>query len=165
MNIKMSETGEPDMSDQLKSFVSSEVKQAVLDSETNLLSSMQTMMDTNFNTFKTSMESTQKELSTMQLAKMEENLFDSYKFKRHGNEAQFRGNIKIISKLREADSSLANANTRVSRSFPFRILERARYLRYALDAAVNNRCNSTVHIRFLAYLTGRNRVNAINFQI
>ena len=73
MNIKMSETGEPDMSDQLKSFVSSEVKQAVLDSQTNLLSSMQTMMDTNFNTFKTSMESTQKELSTMQLAKMEEN--------------------------------------------------------------------------------------------
>ena len=44
-----------------------------------------------------------------------------------------------------------STNTRVSRSFPFRILERARYLRYALDATVNNRCNSTVHIRFLAY--------------
>ena len=71
----------------------------------------------------------------------------------------------LPSEFQDKCSYFKDCDTRVSRSFPFRILERARYLRYALDAAVNNHCNSTVHIRFLAYLTERNRVNAINFQI
>lgn len=52
------------------------------------------------------METTQNELLSSQLAKIEENSFSSSKFKRHWNEAQYRGNAQILTKLREADSNL-----------------------------------------------------------
>lgn len=71
---------------------------------------MKTLIDSNFKNFQSSMETTQKELSSSQLAKIEENIFGSYKFKRHGNEAQYRGNAQVITKLREADASLDSAN-------------------------------------------------------
>lgn len=41
------------------------------------------MIDSNFKNFQTSMETSQKELSSSQLAKIEENIFGS-----HGNEEQ-----------------------------------------------------------------------------
>ena len=86
--------------------IASEVKKAVDASQTQLLTNMQSLMDTNFKSFRTSIESTQKELSSTQISKIEENLFGSYKFKRHGNEARYRGNIKVMAKLREADDNL-----------------------------------------------------------
>ncbi|KAK3103157.1 hypothetical protein FSP39_016878 [Pinctada imbricata] len=96
------------MSPTTRHFISNEVQKAVDASQNNLLTSMQTMMDANFTNFRQSIETTQKDLSTTQLAKIEESMFGSYKFKRHGNEAQYRGNIQVISKLREADTNLEN---------------------------------------------------------
>ena len=68
------------------------VKKAVDASQGQLLTNLQTLLDSNFKTFKSSIENTQKELSTTQISKSEENLF-----KRHGYEAQYRGNIKVMS--------------------------------------------------------------------
>ena len=77
------------MSQDVQDAIASEVKKAVDASQGQLLNSMQTLMDSNFKTFKSSIENTQKELSTTQISKIEENLFGTYKFKRHGNEAQY----------------------------------------------------------------------------
>uniref|UniRef100_A0A8W8NCE5 Uncharacterized protein n=1 Tax=Magallana gigas TaxID=29159 RepID=A0A8W8NCE5_MAGGI len=74
---------------------------------------MKTLIDSNFRNFQTSVETRQKELSSSQLAKIEENIFGSYTFKRHGNEAQYRGNAQVITKLMEADASLDSANLSV----------------------------------------------------
>ena len=74
------------MSMDVQVAIASEVKKAVDASQRQLLTNMQTLMDSNFKTFKLSIENTQKELSTTQISKIGENLFDTYKFKRHGNE-------------------------------------------------------------------------------
>ncbi|KAK3085931.1 hypothetical protein FSP39_010930 [Pinctada imbricata] len=37
-------------------------------------------------------------------------MFGLYKFKRHGNEAQYRGNVQVLSKLKEADNHLDSNN-------------------------------------------------------
>ena len=83
----------------VKVTIASEVKKDVDASQGQLLTNMQTLMDSNFKTFKSSIENTQKELSTTKISKIEENLFGTYKFKRHGNEARYRGNIKVMSKF------------------------------------------------------------------
>uniref|UniRef100_A0A8W8IRD0 Uncharacterized protein n=1 Tax=Magallana gigas TaxID=29159 RepID=A0A8W8IRD0_MAGGI len=106
----MDEYGDAGISSEVQQIISSEVKKAVESSQNQILSSMKTLIDSNFKNFQSSMETTQKELSSSQLAKIEENIFGSYKFKRHGNEAQYRGNAQVITKLREADASLDSAN-------------------------------------------------------
>ena len=98
--------GSVNVSSDVQRVISAEVQKAVESSQNQILSSMQSMIDRNFKNFQNSMETTQKELSTSQLAKIEENIFGTYKFKRHGNEAQYRGNAQVMTKLREADSSL-----------------------------------------------------------
>ena len=98
------------MSMDVQVAIASEVKKAVDASQGQLLTNMQILMDSNFKTFKSSIENTQKELSTTQISKIEENLFGTYTFIRHGNEAQYRGNIKVMSKLREADDNLQSTN-------------------------------------------------------
>lgn len=74
---------------------------------------MKTLIDSNFKNFQSSMETKQNEVSSSQLVKIEENIIGSYKFKVHGNEAQYRGNAQVITKLREADASLDSANLSV----------------------------------------------------
>uniref|UniRef100_A0A8W8JNN1 Uncharacterized protein n=1 Tax=Magallana gigas TaxID=29159 RepID=A0A8W8JNN1_MAGGI len=109
----MDEYGDAGISSEVQQIISSEVEKAVESSQNQILSSMKILIDSNFKNFQSSMETTQKELSSSQLAKIEENIFGSYKFKRHGNEAQYRGNAQVITKLREADASLDSANLSV----------------------------------------------------
>lgn len=56
------------------------------------------------------MEIIQKEFLLLQLVKIEENIFGSYKFKCYGNEVQYWGNVQVIIKLREVDVSLDSVN-------------------------------------------------------
>ena len=72
----MADTGEPsNVSQQVQVAIASEVKKVVDASQTQLLTNMQSLMDTNFKSFRTSIESTKKELSSTQISKIEENLF------------------------------------------------------------------------------------------
>lgn len=72
---------------------------------------MRVMIDRNFKNFQSSMETTQNELLSSQLAKIEENIFSSYKFKRHGNEAQYRGNAKTRSGFKLGKNQHFHENT------------------------------------------------------
>lgn len=60
---------------------------------------MRALIDRNFKNFQSSMDTTQNELWSSQLAKIKENIFGFYKFKRHVNEAQYRVNAQILTKL------------------------------------------------------------------
>ena len=46
-------------------------------------------------------------IADKQLSKIEETLSDSYKFKKKGNEEQFKHNTKVLSQMKEADDHLA----------------------------------------------------------
>ena len=104
-HFKMSR-GESSLPDEYQAAIALEVNKAMTSSQNDLVSSMKAMMDSNFESFLSSMEATQKELSTTQISKMEESLLGAHKFKRQGNEAQYRGNAKVLSKLHEADEAL-----------------------------------------------------------
>jgi glycerate-2-kinase len=93
---KMEDYGEADVSSQVQRGISSEVKKAMESSQNQIVNSTKAMIDSNFKNFQSSMETTQKELSTAQLAKIEENVFGSYKFKRHGNEANTAEMLKSL---------------------------------------------------------------------
>ena len=58
--------------------------------------------------FEQKISSTQREISDSQLAKIQQNILlnDTYSFKRKGNEEQFKSNVRVLDKLREADSHL-----------------------------------------------------------
>ena len=45
-------------------------------------------------------------LADKQLSKIEETLNDSYKFKKRGNEEQFKHNTKVLATMKEAESHL-----------------------------------------------------------
>ncbi|KAK3086232.1 hypothetical protein FSP39_015566 [Pinctada imbricata] len=98
--------GESSLPDEYQAAIALEVNKAMTSSQNDLVSSMKAMIDSNFESFRSSMEATQKELSTTQISKMEESLLGAHKFKRQGNEAQYRGNAKVLSKLHEADEAL-----------------------------------------------------------
>ncbi|KAK3101126.1 hypothetical protein FSP39_001144 [Pinctada imbricata] len=106
----MNSADDSDITPEIRHAISKEVQKVVDSSQNQLLSNMQTMMDSNFSNSKRSIESTQKDLSTTQLSKIEESMFGSYKFKRHGNEAQYRGNVQVLSKLKKADNHLDSNN-------------------------------------------------------
>ncbi|KAK3101287.1 hypothetical protein FSP39_002412 [Pinctada imbricata] len=93
--------GESSLPDEYQAAIAIEVIKAMTSSQNDLVSSMKAMIDSNFESFRSSMEATQKELSTTQISKMEESLLADHKFKRQGNEAQYRCNAKVLSKLHE----------------------------------------------------------------
>ena len=95
-----------DLSESIRDAIAREVKQAVTSSQNDLLAKITTVMDSKLSTFQTNIQQSQVELSETQICKMEETLSDNYTFQRKGNENQFKHQVKVLSKLKEAKSQL-----------------------------------------------------------
>ena len=79
-------------------------------SQNKLLSDVDNLTSNRLSTFQQSINESQKALSDAQVAKIEEMHTDNYKFQRKGNEEQFKTNVKVHRKLKEAEHSLKDAN-------------------------------------------------------
>ena len=89
--------------------IQTEVQNAVQASQSNLLDSLKTMIDSKLDSFQKEFQNTQMSLSETQLAKIE-NLDDNFKFKKRGNEEQYKHNEKVFLKMKEADAQLSGEN-------------------------------------------------------
>ena len=78
--------------------------------QNSLTTSQNTMMTEMKNLISSEMGKISKQnqaIADKQLSKIEETLSDSYKFKKKGNEEQFKHNTKVLSQMREADDHLS----------------------------------------------------------
>ena len=89
------------------------LEQRILRSQNDVSSNIDVLISSKLASFEQKISSTQKEISDSQLAKIQQKILlnDSYSFKRKGNEEQFKSNIRVPDKLREADSHLKDALT------------------------------------------------------
>ena len=74
-----------------------------------MLSKMDNLVTNRFGQFENSLRQSQRQLSDSQLAKIEELMTDSYEFKRKGNKDQYKVNIKVMKKMKEAQSFTKDA--------------------------------------------------------
>ena len=90
----------------LQSQIRTEVQNAVVDSQNTLMTEMRNLITKEMG----KLQSHNVKLAETQLCKIEETIGDSYKFKKKGNEEQSKHNNKLITKLQEADKTLADEN-------------------------------------------------------
>ncbi|VDH99940.1 Hypothetical predicted protein [Mytilus galloprovincialis] len=95
-----------DLDDSIKAVILREVKNAVSSSQQDLLNSITTVMDSRLSSFQSNLQQSQQEISQTQIAKLEETMTNNYSFQRKGNENQYRHEVKVLSKLKEAKASL-----------------------------------------------------------
>ena len=77
-----------------------------------LMSQIDTLISSKFASLEDRMTSAQKNIADSQLSKIKEDILsnDSYVFKRKSCEDQFKFNVKVSSKLRDADVSVKNGD-------------------------------------------------------
>ena len=85
-----------------------EVETAVSNTKQNLLNSMAVLIDSRLNAFQSNIQQSQKDISDFQISKIEESVTDNFCFQRKGNKNQYKHSVKVMSKLKEACSILAN---------------------------------------------------------
>ena len=87
------------------------VEQRIQQSQNDILTNIDTLLTSRFAMFEQRISSSQRDISDSQLAKIQQNILsnDSCTFKRKGNEEQFKANVRVIDKLREADSHLTDS--------------------------------------------------------
>ncbi|CAC5371642.1 unnamed protein product [Mytilus coruscus] len=90
----------------MKQLIANEVQNAVQSSHNFMFSRIDTLMNNKIVSFESSMKESQKQLSDSQIAKIEELTTDNYEFGRKSNKKQHKINIKIIKKMKEAQSHL-----------------------------------------------------------
>ena len=90
--------------------IQNEVQNAVKSTQDQLLNSMTSLLDTRLDGFQRNIQDNQKALSDTQLTKIDENMSNSYKFKKRGNEEQHKYNQKVFIKMREASGQLDSDN-------------------------------------------------------
>ncbi|VDI02492.1 Hypothetical predicted protein [Mytilus galloprovincialis] len=95
-----------DLDDSIKAVILREVKNAVSSSQQDLLNSITTVMDSRLSSFQSNLQQSQQEISQTQIAKLEETMTDNYSFQRKGNENQYRHEVKVLTKLKEAKANL-----------------------------------------------------------
>ena len=98
------------MDDDIRETIQNEVQNAVKSTQDQLLNSLTSLLDTRLDGFQRNIQDNQKALSDTQLAKIDENMSDSYKFKKRGNEEQHKYNQKVFIKMREASGQLDSDN-------------------------------------------------------
>ena len=89
-----------------------EVVNAVAQSQNELMSQLKDLISNEMG----KVQDQQQRIAETQITKIEATLSDGHKFKRRGNEEQFKHNNKILSKIKEADNVL-DANTHHRREF------------------------------------------------
>ena len=82
------------------------VRGEVLESQNTLLDKLEALVSEKLNHFQKDINESQMALSEVQLSKMEEMTNTAYKFKKKGNEEQYKSNSKVFQKLTEAESLL-----------------------------------------------------------
>ncbi|CAC5403048.1 unnamed protein product [Mytilus coruscus] len=87
---------------QLDSLIKQRVQEAVSTAQNDNVYHMDTIIKSIFDAFQKSTNENQRQLSEIQLAKIEEMNSDNYVFKRKGNEEQFKVNSKVANKMKEA---------------------------------------------------------------
>ena len=86
----------------LADFVSAKIR----DSQAGLLSQLDSLITDKLGAFQQKIGDNQRELSDVQIAKIEELNKDEYRFRKRGNEEQYKVNVKVARKLKEADALL-----------------------------------------------------------
>ena len=94
----------------IRETIQNEVQNAVKSTQDQLLNSLTSLLDTRLDGFQRNIQDNQKDLSDTQLAKIDENMSDSYKFKKRENKEQHKHNQKVFIKMREASGQLDSDN-------------------------------------------------------
>ena len=90
--------------------IQNEVQNAVKSTQDQLLNSLTSLLDTRLDGFQRNIQDNQKDLSDTQLAKIDENMSDSNKFKKRENKEQHKHNQKVFIKMRDASGQLDSDN-------------------------------------------------------
>ncbi|VDI36147.1 Hypothetical predicted protein [Mytilus galloprovincialis] len=98
------------MDAELQQVIQTEVQNAVQSTQDQMLNSMTTLLDSRLEGFQKRIQDNQKVLSDTQIARMDESLTDSYKFRKRGNEEQHKHNQKVYAKIREAHAEFETDN-------------------------------------------------------
>ncbi|XP_063952223.1 uncharacterized protein LOC135153491 [Lytechinus pictus] len=86
--------------------VASFVDLKIRESQAGLLTQLDTLITNKLGAFQQRISDTQRDLSEAQIAKIEDMSKDQYKFRKRGNEEQYKVNVKVTRKLKEADAIL-----------------------------------------------------------
>ncbi|XP_038066172.1 uncharacterized protein LOC119736212 [Patiria miniata] len=86
--------------------ISDLVEAKIQDNQAVLLSQLDKLMSSKLNKFQQQIQENQRDLSDVQVVKIEEMTKDSYTFRKRGNEEQHKVNVKAIRKMKEADAIL-----------------------------------------------------------
>ena len=87
-----------------------EVQRAIQSSQDQLLNSLSSLVDKRLDGVERNIQENQRKLSDTQIAKIDETMTGTYKFKKRGNEEQYKHNQKVYSKMQEANSQLETDN-------------------------------------------------------
>ena len=79
---------------ELRDTIEKEVHSAVESTQNQLLNSLTSLLDARLDGFQRNIQENQKALSESQMAKIDENMTDTFKFKKRGNEEQYNCNGK-----------------------------------------------------------------------
>jgi hypothetical protein len=86
--------------------VQHQINQTIQRSNSEMLNNFSSILDSRLNAVKRNISKNQKLLADRQEAKIEHVLADGYKSKKRGNEEQFKHNVKVLSKMKEATGEL-----------------------------------------------------------
>ena len=95
---------------ELRDTIEKEVHSAVLSTQNQLLNSLTSLLDSRLDGLQRNIQENQKVLSESQLAKIDENITDTFKFKKMGNEEQYKHNQKVFAKMREIRNQVETGN-------------------------------------------------------
>ena len=71
---------------------------------------MTTLLDNRLEGFQKNIQDSQKSLSDTQLAKIDKSMSDTYKFRKRGNEEQYKHNQKVFIKMKEVNNQIETDN-------------------------------------------------------
>ena len=94
----------------IREIIRAEVQSAIIGTQDKLLNSFTSLLDTRLNGFQQNIQDNQKALSDSQLAKIDETMTETFKFRKRGNEEQYKHNKKVFVKVLEASSQLESEN-------------------------------------------------------
>ncbi|CAC5409079.1 unnamed protein product [Mytilus coruscus] len=94
----------------IQQTIRAEVHNAVQNTQEQLLDNMTTLLESRLDGFQRRIQENQKSLSDTQIAKIDDSLLDTYKFRKRGNEEQYKHNHKVFVKMREATTEMEADN-------------------------------------------------------
>jgi len=86
----------------MQNLIRQEVSNAVVSSQNAMMSDFKTLLSSEIG----KMNTQQKEIADSQIVKIESTLTEGYKFRKRGNEEQNKHNVKVLGKLKEAETEL-----------------------------------------------------------